>query len=216
MTTNKAFRGAIRHSLGPLQMIEYPDGLLVIDLQGKIVACGNFLYKTPNLAPVSEIPEEHLQDRTKFIELSTKGTSRCYLPNKISEFSNDYRMTGSCCGPMYEHIYYEQLDGLKKYADIREIPQDPYDISVSQIKQMLKFDAEIQLTPEEQKIYDSAVPMSADKGPCCCSNCWRYDAYRGLAKFLIIEYDFGSEEIAHVWDLSEGCGGEDHIEDAHA
>ena len=44
------------------------------------------------------------------------------------------RIQGSCCGPMDFHKYQEQVEGLKKYADIPQIPADPYDVPVSLAK----------------------------------------------------------------------------------
>ena len=42
---------------------------------------------------------------------------------------SDGRLQGSCCAPMDEARYRQQIEGLKKYADIAEVPPDPYDIS---------------------------------------------------------------------------------------
>jgi hypothetical protein len=41
---------------------------------------------------------------------------------------SDAKLEGSCCAPMDEARYRQQLDGLKKYSDIAEVPPDPYDI----------------------------------------------------------------------------------------
>lgn len=38
----EAFRGAIRHALGPSQIVELADGLLALDTFGKIAACGPY------------------------------------------------------------------------------------------------------------------------------------------------------------------------------
>jgi hypothetical protein len=32
-----------------------------------------------------------------------------------------------------------------------------------------------------------------------------------LAKYLIHNHEFSGEEIASVWDLSDGCGGDSHV-----
>jgi hypothetical protein len=47
---------------------------------------------------------------------------------------------------------------------------------------------------------------SDKKGPCCCQ-CWRWHVYGGLAKYLIREHGFTGEQVAEVWDFSDGCDG---------
>lgn len=150
----------------------------------------------------------------KFVELSTNGNVFCFLPDAIYSMDDSQRLRGSCCGPMGLHKYQEQIEGLKKYSNIDKIPSDPYDIPVSLAKELLEFDRTITLTLEQQKIYDDAMKMSDEGGPCCCK-CWRWYVYEGLAKYLITEYNFNSEQIAEVWDLSEGCGGEEHVTGVH-
>ena len=109
------------------------------------------------------------------------------------------------------HRYKEQVEGLKKYSYIEKIPSDPYDIPVSLVRELLDYQKNIILTQEQQQIYDEAVKMSHEGGPCCCK-CWRWYAFEGLAKYLITEYDFNSEQIAEIWDLEDGCGGEGHAD----
>jgi len=58
--------------------------------------------------------------------------------------------------------------------------------------------------------YDQAMALSSEKGPCCCE-CWRWHAYGGLGKLLIRDRGFDGAKLARVWDLSDGCGGEDHV-----
>ena len=68
----------------------------------------------------------------------------------------------------------------------------------------------IQLTAEEQKAYDYAMANSDEKGPCCCK-CWRWNVYGGLGKYLIKNYKFTGQQVTEVWNLSDGCGGDnDH------
>ena len=113
------------------------------------------------------------------------------------------------------HRYTEQVEGLKKYSNINQIPSDPYDIPVSLAKELLEYKKTIKLTSEQQVIYDEAMQMSHEHGPCCCK-CWRWDAFEGLAKYLITEHNFNAQQIAEVWDLADGCGGKGHIEGMHA
>jgi hypothetical protein len=49
---------------------------------------------------------------------------------------------------------------------------------------------------------------SDEKGPCCCQR-WRWRVYGGLGKFLIREHRFTGEQLVEVWNLSNGCGGDD-------
>ena len=115
------------------------------------------------------------------------------------------QLQGSCCSPMNMHRYIEQVTGLEKYKDIKEIPSDPYDVNAGLAKQMLAH-YDDQLTPEQQKAYDYAMQNSMEKGPCCCK-CWRWYVYGGLGKYLIEQYNFTGEQVTEIWNLSDGCGG---------
>ncbi len=68
----------------------------------------------------------------------------------------------------------------------------------------------IMLSADEAKRYEQAVNLSEEGGPCCC-RCWRWDAFEGQAKLLIAEYDWPAEEIAELWELEDGCGGDGHL-----
>ena len=86
--------------------------------------------------------------------------------------SDDARIQGSCCSPMDLHHYQEQIEGLKKYSDIPQIPSDPYDVPVKLAKELFEYQKTIQLTPDQQFMYDQAMQISEEGGPCCC-RCWR-------------------------------------------
>jgi hypothetical protein len=146
---------------------------------------------------------------SKFALLSTAKTNSCSGPGFISLKENDDRLQGSCCSAMNFHRYEEQIKGLEKFSGIDKIPQDPYDISVSLAKELLDYQKNIKLTAEQQAVYDKAIKLSHEGGPCCCK-CWRWYAFEGLAKYLITEYGFNSEQIAEIWDLEDGCGGSGH------
>lgn len=45
----EAYRGSMRYALGPSQVVVHEDGLLIIDLEGKIVACDAFEKLSPRL-----------------------------------------------------------------------------------------------------------------------------------------------------------------------
>lgn len=146
----------------------------------------------------------------KFEQLSSQGNSSCSLSFKesIQSQPDTARIQGSCCSPMSRHRYSEQVEELKKkYSNIAEIPPDPYDIQAGLAK-MLMSHYDDQLTPDQQKAYDYAMQNSDEKGPCCCK-CWRWYVYGGLGKHLIKNYGFTGEQVTEVWNLSDGCGGDD-------
>ena len=123
--------------------------------------------------------------------------------------SDDVRIQGSCCSRIDLHKYQEQVDGLKKYADIPQIPADPYDVPVSLAKQLFEYQRTIKLAADQQTIYYQAMKLSEEGGSCCC-RCWRWVAFEGQAKYLITEQNWSSQEIAELWNLEDGCGGADH------
>ncbi len=142
--------------------------------------------------------------------LSSNTNSYCGLiPQTVDGYSNDQNIQGACCGAMDLHRYQEQVEGLKKYSEISQIPEDPYNIPVSLAKELFEYQKTIVLSEEQQKTYDQAVEMSHEGGPCCC-RCWRWTAFEGQAKYLITEHNFTAEQVAEVWDLEDGCGGAGH------
>lgn len=147
---------------------------------------------------------------SRFEYLSKNGNSSCSLSfrSSIPSMPDNARLQGSCCAPMSLHRYREQVEGLKKYSHILEIPSDPYDIEIELAKKLVAAYDNIQLTAEEQKAYDYAMQHSHEKGPCCCK-CWRWTVYGGLAKHLIRDYKFTGEQVTEIWNLSDGCGGDD-------
>jgi hypothetical protein len=150
--------------------------------------------------------EQTLDER--FEHLSKNGNSTCsaVFTDSISKMPVTARLQGSCCSPMDRQRYGEQIEALKEYSAIPEIPPDPYDIAAGTAqKAMSNYD--LSLSIEEQKAYQFAMANSGEKGPCCCQ-CWRWRVYGGLAKLLIREHHFTGEQIVEVWNLSSGCGGE--------
>lgn len=168
-----------------------------------------FSSREKNTLPSALVPQTFA---AKFDYLSKNGNSSCSAAFKDSILSmpDSTHLQGSCCSPMSMHRYGEQVEGLKKYQNIPEIPSDPYDIEAGLAKRLMGY-YDLELTPEEQKAYDYAMQNSDEKGPCCCK-CWRWYVYGGLGKYLIRNYKFTGKQITEVWDLSDGCGGDsDHI-----
>ncbi|MEK7519758.1 MAG: hypothetical protein AAB581_00725 [Patescibacteria group bacterium] len=187
-----------------------------INLFAIIIALGliGFSFYFSKEKNYSIAPESALASR--FNEFSQKGNSTCsgVFKDSIMGMTNGDHIKGSCCSPMSMHRYEEQVEGLKKYADIPEIPPDPYDVDAALAKELLAY-YDFQLAPEEQAAYDYAMKHSHENGPCCCK-CWRWYVYGGLAKKLINERGFAGEQIIDVWNLSDGCGGEgEHVQEHH-
>lgn len=168
-----------------------------------------FLLKKPKITPAVFPSNGSLEAR--FGYLSQNGNSSCSgaFTASIESLPDNGRIIGSCCSPMSLHRYDEQVEGLKKYSSITEIPADPYYVEANLAKK-LKAYYDLELTPDEQEAYDYAMQNSHEKGPCCC-RCWRWYVYGGLGKYLIREHKFTGEQITEVWNLSDGCGGnEEH------
>ncbi|MEX2649369.1 MAG: hypothetical protein WD673_10185 [Alphaproteobacteria bacterium] len=144
----------------------------------------------------------------RFEFLSRNGNSLCSVAfmDAIPSLAPGARLQGSCCGPMNLHRYAEQLDSLKAYAAIADIPPDPYDVDAGLAARLLAaYDIELDTAGRAQYVYASA--LSDEGGPCCCE-CWRWHVFGGLGKLLIRDHGFGGREVAKVWNLVNGCGGE--------
>lgn len=153
------------------------------------------------LPPGSEVAFNHL---------SNQRSNICGLqPEAVLGYPDEMRLQGSCCSPMDLHRYQEQVEGVRQYADIRQIPVDPYDMPVPLVQELLAYQTDIQLTAEQQLIYDEAMTLSDEGGPCCC-RCWRWYAFEGMGKYLITERNWNAQELAELWTLTDGCGGEGH------
>ena len=69
--------------------------------------------------------------KSRFELLSQHGNVECSakFEASIATMPLDAKLKGSCCAPMAEARYRQQIEDLRKYADIAEAPPDPYDIS---------------------------------------------------------------------------------------
>lgn len=151
--------------------------------------------------------------KQQFATLAAAHTDVCQdMGNKVAidmymnSLPTGSSLQGSCCSPMDMKKYVSQIDGLKAYANIPQIPSDPYNISVDSAKQMLGYYDSIQLTPTQQSILDKAASMTADKGWCCCQ-CWAWYTHAGLAKYLITQHNYTAEQLVTVTNLEDCCGG---------
>lgn len=144
----------------------------------------------------------------QFEVLQKSGNSSCSaaFTQSLPSMAAGTRLQGSCCSPMSLHRYSEQVEGLRKYAHVPEIPPDPYDVDAGLAKQLMAL-YDTQLAPDQQQAYDYAMAHSHEKGPCCCK-CWRWYVYGGLGKLLITQRGFTGEQVTDVWNFSDGCGGD--------
>lgn len=148
-----------------------------------------------------------------FVKLASAHTDVCQdmgdkpaIDMYMDNLPSGSRMQGSCCSPMDMKKYVSQINGLKKYANIPQIPSDPYDISKVSAMQMLGYYNDIQLTPAQQAIYNKAQKMTNDHGWCCCQ-CWAWYTHAGLAKFLISQHNYTAQQVADITNLEDCCGG---------
>lgn len=186
----------------------------VLLLVGAVLLVGYFYVDSRSKRSEGTHPLAHGALAAKFETLSQNGNSSCSagFKDSVLTMADNQRLQGSCCSPMSLHRYSEQVEGLKKFKakagqNIAEIPDDPYDVEVGLAKRLMAmYDTE--LTPEQQQAYDYAMEHSSEKGPCCCK-CWRWYVYGGLGKLLIQQYGFTGEQLTAVWDLSDGCGGDE-------
>lgn len=162
------------------------------------------------LTAANSIPPTNSMEE-KFTILSNSQTNYCAASDFLTSKEDDARLQGSCCSKMDFHRYTEQVEGLKQYSSIDVIPSDPYDIEASLAKRLVAYAQTIQLDAQQQVMYDNAMKMSAEGGPCCCK-CWRWTAFEGQAKYLITKHNFDEKQIAQVWDLEDGCGGSGHAD----
>jgi len=102
--------------------------------------------------------------------------------------------------------YARQMQGLRAYARVAEIPTDPYDVPVTLARRLTSYAESITLNRSQQAAYDGAVKLSHEHGPCCC-HCWRWTAFEGQAKYLIARRGYSGRRIAEIWNLEDGCGG---------
>ena len=180
--------------------------LVVIGVVGLAALQGVHLFET-GTTPATQATGPQPGTAAAFAYLSVQHSNFCSLsPDKVMGYSDDGRLQGACCNPMEMAKYEWQVNGVRHYSGIKEIPQDPYDISVAQAKELLGYDGALMLSGDQQAVYDTAIGMTRDKAPCCCQ-CWRWYMIRGLAKFLIVNQSMGAEDVGAIVDLVNGCGG---------
>ncbi len=145
--------------------------------------------------------------QTQFVFLAGQHTNFCSLQQgAVLGYPDDQPIQGSCCNAMDMAKYQHQVDGLKPYGNIAEIPADPYNIRAGLAKTLLGYERNIALSGTDKVTFDAAMQMTTDKGPCCC-HCWRWNTTEGLDKRLVTVRHMGAAEVARITDLVNGCGG---------
>jgi len=145
--------------------------------------------------------------RAEYNYLSQQNSNSCGLqPSTVRSYADTVRVQGSCCNPMDWTHYQQQIRGLQAYRALSEIPRDPYDIPASLAKQLFAYEDSIHLTRYQLAVYDKAMHITSEKGPCCCK-CWRWHAFKGLAQDLIVHKHYTAQKVARVIGLVDGCGG---------
>jgi len=158
--------------------------------------------------PQQTAPDESVP-AARFAALSAADSNRCGLgAADVRGMGDQMRLQGSCCFPMDEAHYDQQLDELRRYRGTRVVPRDPYDVSAELANRLLRY-RDISLDHGERAAYGRAVELSELGGPCCCP-CWRWQAFKGQARFLLARRDWSGAEVAQLWEIEEGCGGGEH------
>jgi hypothetical protein len=160
-------------------------------------------------SPGTAIPGPSLagkQVSPHFAVLSRSESNRCDLgAGELRTMADRMRLRGACCFPMDLHNYRLQLRELRFYRRTGLVPADRYDVSVRLAKRLLSLRS-VRLSPVEQSVYERATRISELGGPCCCP-CWRWEAFKGQASFLIARRDYSAARLAKLWESEEGCGG---------
>jgi hypothetical protein len=177
-------------------------------LVGALATIGVLAASKHEGARISTTPAPPMRDlAARFAVLSEARSNQCGLQaSSIDSIAKQGYLRGACCGPMDLHRYREQIGGLRQYAAESVIPRDPYDIPVDLAKRLISYQQTIDIRAEQQAVYDRAVRLSDEHGPCCC-RCWRWTAFEGQAKYLITRRRFSAKRIAEVWGFEDGCGG---------
>jgi len=157
-------------------------------------------------ASAEEVDDEAaLKKRFEFLSQNANVECSAKFEASIATMVPDARLQGSCCAPMDEGRYRQQLDGLRSYSEIAEVPPDPYDISAPLAHKLMGY-YDLALNKEEQAAYDYAMEHSDMQGPCCCK-CWRWKVYGGLGKYLIRTRHYTGQQLVDLWNVGQGCGG---------
>lgn len=143
----------------------------------------------------------------RFMLLAHRDSNRCSLrPGELMSYRPGQRLQGSCCFAMNLAHYRHQVASLRRYAGIAQIPADPYDIPSGLAQRLIGYQQTIRLTPAQDGIYQAAMRLAPEHGPCCC-HCWRWTAFQGLSDYLIAQRHWHARQLATLIGDLDGCGG---------
>jgi hypothetical protein len=148
--------------------------------------------------------EAALKKRFEFLSQNTNVDCSAKFEASIASMAQDARLQGSCCAPMDETRYRQQLNGLRNYSEIAEVPPNPYDISARLAHKLMGY-YDLALSKEETA-YDYAMEHSDMQGPCCCE-CWRWKVYGGLGKLLIRMHHYTGNNSLTSGTLAKAAAG---------
>ena len=168
-----------------------------------VLACGSLLMRHAGAEEAND--QAALKKRFEFLSQNTQRGVLGQIRGVDCHHVPDARLQGSCCAPMDEARYRQQIDGLRNYSEIVEVPPDPYDISAPLAHKLMGY-YDLVLSKEEQAAYDYAMEHSDMQGPCCCK-CWRWKVYGGLGKYLIRTRHYTGQQLVDLWNVGQGCGG---------
>jgi hypothetical protein len=197
--------------------LEHPSFLAVGLVTAAVAAATAILYalSPPSAAamPMASMAAMKGGDdslRGRFNYLSHQTSNQCNLQaSALRSYPATARLQGSCCSPMVYASYVKQIHELAGYHD-PDIPRDPYNIAVPLARKLIAYNEEILLTDAQQGIYNQAMKMADEGGPCCC-HCWRWTAFEGQAKSLIVRRRYTAHQLAELWDAEDGCGGDGSV-----
>jgi len=191
---------------------------IVFHAVAAVVALSAFLVAAPpaHSAPVMNMTSMGMTNaagdslRGRFDFLSHQTSNQCNLQaSTLRSYPATARLQGSCCSPMVYASYVKQIHELAAYSD-PDIPRDPYNIAVPLARKLIAYNEEILLTAAQQTTYNSAMRMAKEGGPCCC-HCWRWSAFEGQAKSLIVRRRYSAHQLAELWEAEGGCGGDGSV-----
>ena len=168
-----------------------------------LLAQGSLLGEAARAEEVDD--DAALMKRFEFLSQNGNVSCSAEFEASIAKMPAEKMLQGSCCSPMDGPRYLEQIKGIRKYADISEIPPDPYNIPAGMAQKLMPY-YNLALSSTEQAAYDFAMANSDMRGPCCCQ-CWRWRVYGGLGKHLIRDRQFTGQQLVDLWNIAQGCGG---------
>ena len=178
----------------------------VMAIAGAVVADDAGMFHSSSMAQAATGPHTP-GTKAEFAFLAVQTRNSCGLqPATVMSYPATERIQGSCCTAMEWDHYQQQVRDLRAYHALTIIPGDPYDVSAALTKKLFAYADSIHLTGAQQRVYNRAMSITPEKGPCCC-NCWRWHAFAGLSKYLIVHENFSAQEVARVIHLVDGCGG---------